>query len=120
MIQYSIKDLEKLTGIKAHTIRIWEKRYEIVNPHRTSTNIRFYTDMDLKKLMNVASLVKNGVKISSLSNLTFEDLNDKLVEMYRKPNESNTQIDQLIVAMTDLDYKKFHSILSNATLDRGF
>ncbi|MCX6231977.1 MAG: MerR family transcriptional regulator [Bacteroidetes bacterium] len=120
MIQYSIKDLEKLTGIKAHTIRIWEKRYEIVNPHRTSTNIRFYTDMDLKKLMNVASLVKNGVKISSLSNLTFEDLNDKLIELYRKPNESNTQIDQLIVAMTDLDDKKFHSILSNATLDRGF
>jgi DNA-binding transcriptional MerR regulator len=120
MIQYSIKDLEKLTGIKAHTIRIWEKRYEIVNPHRTTTNIRFYTDMDLKKLMNVASLVKNGIKISSLSNLSFEDLNEKLIEMYRKPNESNTHIDQLIVAMTDLDDKKFHSVLSNATLNNGF
>ncbi len=120
MIQYSIKDLEKLTGIKAHTIRIWEKRYDIVNPHRTSTNIRFYTDMDLKKLMNVASLVRFGIKISSLSGLSYEELNEKIVEMYHKPNESNTQIDQLIVAMTDLDDKKFNTILSNATLDKGF
>ena len=120
MIQYSIKDLEKLTGIKAHTIRIWEKRYDIVNPHRTSTNIRFYTDMDLKKLMNVASLVRFGLKISSLSGLSYEELNEKIVEMYHRPNVSNTQIDQLIVAMTDLDDKKFNIILSNATLDKGF
>ncbi|NVN94776.1 MAG: MerR family transcriptional regulator [Bacteroidetes bacterium] len=120
MIQYSIKDLEKLTGIKAHTIRIWEKRYDIVNPHRTSTNIRFYTDMDLKKLMNVASLVRFGLKISSLSGLSYEELNEKIVEMYHRPNVSNSQIDQLIVAMSDLDDKKFNIILSNATLDKGF
>ncbi len=121
MIQYSIKDLEKLTGIKAHTIRIWEKRYDIVVPHRTSTNIRFYTDMDLKKLMNVASLVRFGVKISSLSGLSYEELNDKIIEIYHKPNEiSDNKIDQLIMAMTDLDDKKFNIILSNATLDKGF
>ncbi|MFZ4398480.1 MAG: MerR family transcriptional regulator [Bacteroidales bacterium] len=120
MIQYSIKDLEKLTGIKAHTIRIWEKRYDIVNPHRTSTNIRFYTDMDVKKLMNVASLVRFGLKISSLSGLSYEELNEKIVEMYHNPNGTNTYIDQLIVAMTDLDDKKFNVILSNATLDNGF
>ncbi|WP_367328861.1 MerR family transcriptional regulator, partial [Lentimicrobium sp.] len=50
MIRYSIKDLEKLTGIKAHTIRIWEKRYQLIEPERTSTNIRYYSDNDLKKL----------------------------------------------------------------------
>jgi DNA-binding transcriptional MerR regulator len=120
MIQYSIKDLEKLTGIKAHTIRIWEKRYDIVNPHRTSTNIRFYTDMDLKKLMNVASLVRFGLKISSLSGLSYEELNEKIVETYHNPFASNSFIDQLVVAMTDLDDKKFNFILSNATLDKGF
>lgn len=121
MIQYSIKDLEKLTGIKAHTIRIWEKRYDIVYPHRTSTNIRFYTDMDLKKLMNVASLVRFGIKISSLSGLSYDELNDKIIEIYHKPNEvSDTKIDQLVMAMTDLDDKKFSNILSNATLDKGF
>jgi DNA-binding transcriptional MerR regulator len=120
MIQYSIKDLEKLTGIKAHTIRIWEKRYDIVMPHRTSTNIRFYTDMDLKKLMNVASLVKFGIKISSLSGLSYEELNEKIIEIYHRPDESDTQIDQLILAMTDLEDKKFNNILSNASLDKGF
>jgi len=120
MIQYSIKDLEKLTGIKAHTIRIWEKRYDIVVPHRTSTNIRFYTERDLKKLMNVASLVKLGVKISTLSGLSFEELNDKIIEFYRKPNINTTYIDQLILAMTDLDDKTFNKILSNAILDKGF
>ncbi|MFZ4402018.1 MAG: MerR family transcriptional regulator [Bacteroidales bacterium] len=120
MIQYSIKDLDKLTGIKAHTIRIWEKRYDIVNPHRTSTNIRFYTDMDLKKLMNVASLVRLGVKISTLSGLSYEELNERINEMHHLPNESNTHIDQLIVAMTDLDDKRFNIIISNATLEKGF
>ena len=120
MIQYSIKDLEKLTGIKAHTIRIWEKRYDIVMPHRTSTNIRFYTDMDLKKLMNVASLVKFGIKISSLSGLSYEELNEKIIEIYHRPDESDTQIDQLILSMTDLEDKKFNNILSNASLDKGF
>jgi len=120
MIQYSIKDLEKLTGIKAHTIRIWEKRYDIVVPHRTSTNIRFYTERDIKKLMNVASLVKLGVKISSLSGLTFEELNEKIIELYRKPNLNSSYIDQLIFAMTDLDDKTFNKILSNAILDKGF
>lgn len=120
MIQYSIKDLEKLTGIKAHTIRIWEKRYDIVVPHRTTTNIRFYTERDLKKIMNVASLVKLGVKISSLSGLSFEELNEKIIEFYRKPNINTTYIDQLILAMTDLDDKTFNKILSNAILDKGF
>jgi len=69
MIKYSIKDLEKLTGIKAHTIRIWEKRYNIVCPLRTDTNIRFYTDGDLKRLLNVSILNRNGFKISNIVRL---------------------------------------------------
>ena len=53
MVVYSIKDLEKLTGVKAHTIRIWEKRYNIINPQRTENNIRYYLDEDLKKILNI-------------------------------------------------------------------
>ena len=53
--QYNINDLEKLTGIKAHTIRIWEKRYNLLEPKRTATNIRFYTGEDLKKLLNISN-----------------------------------------------------------------
>ncbi len=70
--------------------------------------------------MNVASLVRFGMKISSLSGLSYEELNEKINEMYHQPNDANTLIDQLIVAMTDLDDKKFNIVLSNATLEKGF
>ncbi len=63
---YSIKDLEVLSGIKMHTIRIWEKRYDLLNPHRTDSNIRWYDDSDLKRLLNVSLLTKNGYKISKI------------------------------------------------------
>ena len=72
MIKYSIKDLEKLTGIKAHTIRIWEKRYQLISPERTSTNIRYYSDTDLKKLLNVSTLNRNGLKISNIVSMDSE------------------------------------------------
>ena len=67
MAVYSIKDLEKLCGIKAHTLRIWEQRYSIVIPKRTPTNIRYYEDEDLKTLLNVSLLNKNGYKISKIA-----------------------------------------------------
>lgn len=56
--KYQIKDLETISGIKAHTIRIWEQRYDIFNPERSATNIRYYSDADLKKLLNIVSLLK--------------------------------------------------------------
>ena len=64
MQKFSIKDLENFTGIKAHTIRAWEQRYQLLNPQRTATNIRYYTDADLKLLLNVNLLNQQGVKIS--------------------------------------------------------
>ena len=67
MASYSIKDLEKLSGIKAHTIRIWEKRYGLIAPQRTSTNIRTYCDTELKKLLNVSLLNRHGFKISKIA-----------------------------------------------------
>ncbi len=120
MIQYSIKDLEKLSGIKAHTIRMWERRYVVVEPHRTSTNIRFYTDRDLHKIMNIAALGRMGLKISKLAKLTNEELNEKIFDVFQKKSAGNTRIDQLILAMTELDDKKFQNILSNETMNKGF
>ena len=67
MAVYSIVDLEKLTGVKAHTIRIWEQRYGVITPKRTQSNIRYYQDDDLKQLLNIAILNKNGHKISRIS-----------------------------------------------------
>ena len=77
MGKYSIKDLEELSGIKAHTIRIWEKRYNLIEPERTLTNIRYYSDEDLKKLLNVSMLNRHGLKISRPT--VFEPSNTKVV-----------------------------------------
>ena len=68
---YSIKDLEQLSGIKAHTIRIWEVRYGLLKPSRTDTNIRYYDDEQLKRLLNISFLLKNGLKISKISLMDF-------------------------------------------------
>ena len=78
---YNIKDLEKLSGVKAHTIRIWEKRYDLLNPERTSTNIRLYSDMDLKKILNVSILINSGHKISQIAKLNPEEVNKLILEL---------------------------------------
>lgn len=65
---FSIKDLENLSGIKAHTIRIWEKRYNLLTPDRTDTNIRTYSIKSLQKLLNISLLYENGYKISKSRN----------------------------------------------------
>jgi MerR family transcriptional regulator, light-induced transcriptional regulator len=66
MGQYSIKDIETLSGIKAHTLRIWEQRYDLLIPERTETNIRYYNDDQLKMILNIALLNRNGYKISKI------------------------------------------------------
>ena len=71
---FSIKDLENLSGIKAHTIRIWEKRYNLLSPERTQTNIRMYSLLSLQKLLNITLLYENGLKISKIAQLTNEEI----------------------------------------------
>ena len=78
---FSIKDLENLSGIKAHTIRIWEKRYNILEPDRTDSNIRTYSETELKKILNVAYLNRNGNKISRIAKLNDDELTDKVIEV---------------------------------------
>ena len=77
MSTYSIKYLENITGIKAHTIRIWEKRYGLLEPKRTPTNIRYYDDEDLRKILNVITLLKEGYKISHIAEMKHQDLSAK-------------------------------------------
>jgi len=120
MIKYSIKDLEKLTGIKAHTIRIWEKRYNIVCPLRTNTNIRFYTDGDLKRLLNVSILNRNGFKISNIVRLSKEEILNSVMETSLTSLNFESQIENLVIAMIDLDENKFEKTLSNSILKLGF
>lgn len=120
MSTYSIKDLERLTGIKAHTIRMWEKRYSIVDPERTQSNIRWYTDSDLKKLLNVSILNRNGIKISHLARLTPDQLNQKIMEVVRPGSDYLSQIESLVVSMIELNEERFEKVLNNAIIKLGF
>lgn len=120
MASYSIKDLEELSGIKAHTIRIWEKRYGIVNPERTDTNIRLYSDEDLKKLLNISILNSHGIKISHLSRMSQDELKEKVIHISSETHNPDIQIENLVIAMLDLDEWKFDKILSDSIIRIGF
>lgn len=120
MGKYSIKELEQLSGIKAHTIRIWEKRHKIIDPARTPTNIRFYSDDDLKKIINVSLLNNAGIKISRIADMTFEEMNRKVLELSQHNTESIVHIEQLVLAMVDMDEEYFEKTLSNLILRYGF
>lgn len=117
---YTIKDLEALTNIKSHTIRIWEKRYNLLTPKRTETNIRHYSNEDLKKLLNVSFLNQNGIKISKISKLTDEEINEKVRDINISKFGNNIYIENLIIALVELNEKKFVKTLQDATLKMGF
>lgn len=120
MISYSIKDLEKITGIKAHTIRIWEKRYGIVEPSRTQTNIRFYSDENLRHLMNVAILNKYGYKISNIQGMTTDEISKSVVELTHQDIDNDHLVDNLVMAMIELDEQRFDKIISSSVIKQGF
>lgn len=120
MAVYSIKELESLSGIKAHTIRIWEKRYNLIEPYRTTTNIRYYTDQELKKILNVAMLNRHGIKISNIARLSDKEMKEEILRVSRSnPNLENT-IDSLIISMIDMDEIKFNSIINKTISKYGF
>lgn len=123
-VQYSIRDIEKLTGIKAHTLRIWEQRYNFVTPHRTDTNIRYYDDEQLKFLLNVGILIKHGCKISKVASMDVESVNKELIRITTNSSDKNQffelQVDSLIISMIDLDEDRFDKIISTCTLKYGF
>ncbi len=120
MAIYSIRDLERLTGIKAHTIRIWEQRYRLVVPHRTDTNIRYYTDEELRLLFNIALLNRHGYKISKLAGMPHERIADLVAEIAENNNSHNTQIDAITLSMIDMDELGFERIFSAYVWENGF
>jgi MerR family transcriptional regulator, light-induced transcriptional regulator len=118
--RYSISDLEKLTGIKAHTIRIWEQRYALVVPSRTDTKIRYFNDEDVRMLMNVALLNKHGLKISKIARLSQQQITDEVAGLTTMTVNSNSQIDALILAMVHMDELEAESIFGRFMQDKGF
>ncbi|MGF1635592.1 MAG: MerR family transcriptional regulator [Cyclobacteriaceae bacterium] len=120
MSTYSIKDLEQLSGIKAHTLRIWEQRYNFINPKRTDTNIRFYDDEDLKLVLNISLLKENGHKISKICKMSFEEMQHEVVRITERKLSYPEQIQALTLAMIDMDEDRFEKIMSINILQLGF
>ncbi len=110
MGQYSIKELETLSGIKAHTLRIWEKRFNLLSPQRTDTNIRYYTDEDLVKLLNVSVLTTNGSKISEIASFSKEEMKSALNEISNTLATNQKKVSDLIIPMTQLDEEGFNNV----------
>jgi DNA-binding transcriptional MerR regulator len=118
MAEYKIKDLEQLTGIKAHTIRMWEKRYGILNPERTETQIRTYCDEELVTLLNVALLNKNGIKISRIAEMNPSEIAEKVLGL-RSSYDIDSSYEKLVLALIELDEFLFKSVLNELVSQKG-
>jgi len=105
--RFTIKDLENLSGIKAHTIRIWEQRYNILEPHRTSTNIRYYDIENLQKLLNVKLLYDSGFKISKIAKLSPSELSILLKEHVTQNEKKDAVLMSFKLAMINFDQQLF-------------
>lgn len=110
---FTIKDLENLSGIKAHTIRIWEQRYHFLKPCRTETNIRYYSNEELKKVLNVALLNKYGFKISHINKMDAGEVNEKILSLTQTLAQQERIINELIEHMIELRIQKVEGILDN-------
>ncbi len=120
MANYSIKDLERLSGVKAHTLRIWEQRYNIIQPQRTNTNIRYYNDADLRKLLNISLLNNYGYKISKIAQLSLEELSNEVRLATDMDNKEDQQLVALTISMIELDEERFEKLISTSILRHGF
>jgi DNA-binding transcriptional MerR regulator len=119
MNSFTIKDLENLSGIKAHTIRIWEQRYSFLKPSRTGTNIRYYSNEELKMLLNVALLNKYGYKISHIDKMEASELKEKILSLNQVQAQQERIVNELIQHMVDLSLDRFEDILDDYIIARG-
>lgn len=121
MAAYTIKDLERLSGIKAHTLRIWEQRYGLLSPTRSDTNIRSYGDHDLKRIMNIGLLnQKGGIKISRLAEMSAEEIQAKVREISVSNPDFQVQVENLLLTMVEMDEDRFEKLFANYILRNGF
>jgi MerR family transcriptional regulator, light-induced transcriptional regulator len=119
MHAFTIKDLENLTGVKAHTIRIWEQRYGFLKPQRTDTNIRFYNNHELKTILNIALLNKYGYKISHIDKMSEIEVREKILTLGNAQAHQERIINELIQDMIDMNLDCFEDTLDNYIGSRG-
>jgi DNA-binding transcriptional MerR regulator len=119
MNAFTIKDLENLSGIKAHTIRIWEQRYSLFKPQRTDTNIRYYSSNELKMVLNIALLNKYGYKISHIDRMSEEVLKEKINALMQQEAQQERLVNELISCLVDIELDQFESLLNNHIAQKG-
>lgn len=119
MTHYSIKDLEYLSGIKAHTIRIWEKRYQLLEPERSDTNIRSYSNEDVRRILNVAMLVKNGYKISNVALYDEVKLHTEVLRQNKSLLDPEKNIDTLLLHTVNMDTMGLEQLLDRIIQKKG-
>lgn len=119
MNAFTIKDLENLTGIKAHTIRIWEQRYNFLKPQRSDTNIRYYSNHELKTVLNIALLNKYGFKISHIDKMDEGQMKEKILSLSHAQAQQERIVNELIQNMIDLEIDSFETVLDKYIQARG-
>ncbi len=119
MDAFTIKDLENLSGIKAHTIRIWEQRYHFLKPQRTATNIRYYSNDELKTVLNIALLNKYGYKISHIDRMQPKDIKDRILSLNDPQAVMERVINELVQEMMDMDMERFENIIAGYISVKG-
>lgn len=119
MGEYKIRDLEQLTGIKAHTIRIWEQRYNLLEPSRSNTSIRYYSDEELAFILKVALLNKNGVKISRIAEMSSNEINSKIETLNKSSNTQDHYFEVLLLALVQMDERLFSETLNELISEFG-
>ncbi len=119
MAEYKIKDVEALTGIKAHTIRIWEKRYGILVPERTVSKIRTYSEADLTHLLNISILNQNGIKISQIAQMSSTELKEKVRAVSLSKESESAVLSLLIGGLIEFDAGLIRRILQSIILKEG-
>ncbi len=119
MNAFTIKDIENLSGVKAHTIRIWEQRYNFLKPQRTGTNIRYYSNEELKIILNIALLNKFGFKISHIDKMNVQEIHQKLHLLSHRQAQQERTTNELISFMVDLDLDRFEEILDTQIQEKG-
>ncbi len=120
MAVYSIGDLETLSGVKAHTIRIWEKRYGLLCPQRTKTNIRYYLDQDVKMLLNAALLKRHGFKISKIAKMSEPEIRQAVLDISANEKDGERQSDALTLSMLEMDEERFDATIRLSIHEEGF
>lgn len=117
---FTVKDLENLSGIKAHTIRIWEKRYQIFTPQRTENNIRLYENQDLTNLLNVSFLNNFGYKISKIAKLNEAERQELVKSIYNDKSKRELAINDFKIAMLNFDAQLFHKVYNDVCSEKSF